>query len=374
MRQRWLLVPLVLGSLAPPARAIDVANGKLTVSGFGEWGYGRTSNENVYLLGTEEGSYENAQFGLTVTARPQDDLVVAGQLFVGRDGEVKLDWGFAEWRVDDLLRLRVGKVKNPLGLFTEVKDIGTLRPLYTLAQSVYGPTDFGAEAYLGAGVTGEWQGPSGWGLAYDAYFGALEIPTFDPGAAWALTPPASPIDFTAYPEQEALATDVVGGRLGLLTPYDGLTLRLSGYTGTFEQPRDLAAALGESQRIVALGVSAEWVIDRLQVRGEFFRATEGESGVHTGGYGEVAWSFLPKLQAAVRYEESHQNGTDVPAQYRKHREAVVGLSFWPSPNLVVKAEYHDVNGNRFAVPLVTAADQVVEEHTDLFVAGAQFSF
>src|SRR5512133_1227279 len=183
MRKSWMIASLVLGSFATPAGAIDVANGKLTVSGFGEWGYGRTWNENEYLLGTEEGNYQNAQFALAVTARPQDELVVAGQIFLDADGEVSLDWGFAEYRVNDLLRIRVGKVKNPLGLFMEVKDVGTLRPFFTLPQSIYGPNDFAAEAYLGVGFTGEWQGPSGWGLAYDAYVGALEIPSFEPAMA-----------------------------------------------------------------------------------------------------------------------------------------------------------------------------------------------
>ena len=369
MRTRWMVVSLVLGSLASPAGAIDVASGKLTVSGFGEWGYGRTSNENVYLVGTEDGNYRNAQFGLTITARPQEDLVVAGQVFYSASGEAKLDWGFAEYRFDDLMRVRVGKVKNPFGLFMEVKQVGTLRPFFSLAQSVYGPTDFSAEAYLGAGFTGEWQASSGWGVAYDAYVGALEIPSFEPGMAVANAPGGlPPYSFADYPEHDALASEVVGGRIGLLTPFDGLTVRVSGFTGTFAQPGDA------DERIVTVGVSGEWVLDRFQIRGELFRATEGEAETHLGGYGEVAWNFLPKLQLALRYEESRQEVEDFPEQFTEHREAAVGLSYWPNPNLVFKVSYHDVDGNRYAVPTMSAPDGSVDRHTGLFVAGAQFSF
>ncbi len=366
MRTRWTIVCLVAGSLASPAGAIDVASGKLTISGFGEWGYGRTSNENVYLLGTKEGSYENAQFGLTVTTRPQDDLVVAGQLFAAASGEVSLDWGFAEWRVDDLLRLRIGKVKNPLGLFMEVKDIGTLRPFFTLPQSIYGPSNFAAEAYLGAGITGEWQGAAGWGLAYDAYGGALEIPTFEPSMA--LEAGAPPWDFSSVPVHEEVARDVVGGRVALLSPLDGLTLRASAFTGTVSSPDR-----GE-ERIACVGVSGEYATDRFQIRGEWFRATEGSAETHLGGYAEVAWNFLPRLQLAVRLDEAHQHAAGIPSNLLEHREGAVGLSYWPSPNLVFKVSYHDVDGNRFAVPPLSAPDGSIERRTRLFVAGVQFSF
>src|SRR5512144_1223833 len=342
MRNRWMIVSLAVGALASRADAIDVANGKLTVSGFGEWGYGRTWNENAYLLGTKEGSYENAQFGLTVTARPQDDLVVAGQLFYAANGEAMLDWGFAEWRVDDLLRIRVGKVKNPLGLFMEVKDIGTLRPFFTLPQSIYGPTGFAAEAYLGAGATGEWQGAAGWGVAYDAYVGALEIPSFEPGdVVLQFGPPPWSFD---YAGEEALATDVVGGRLGLLTPVEGVTVRISGFTGKVERSGR------ESERVVCVGLSGEWTLDWLQLRGEWFRADEGEAETHLGGYAEAAVNVLPQVQLSARYDESHQNGSDVPAQFRVHREGALGVSFWPNANLALKLSYHRVDGNRFAVP------------------------
>jgi len=293
---------------------------------------------------------------------------VVGQIFVAPSGEASLDWAFAEYRVNDLVRIRAGKVKNPFGLFMEVKDVGTLRTFYTLPQSVYGPTDFSAEAYLGAGVTGEWQGKGGWGLLYDLYGGALEVPSFEPGMAIEATGGVPPYAFADYPEHDALANNVIGGRLGLLTPLDGLTLRVTGFTGTFSQPG------AEDERIACIGLSGEWATDRLQLRGEWFRANEGESEVHFGGYAELAVNVLPKLQLAVRYEEAHQKSVPVPSQFRDHREGAVGVGFWPSPNLVFKLSYHRVDGNRFSVPAASAADGSVDSRTDLVIAGVQFSF
>lgn len=385
MRTRWMLVWLAVG-FAAPAAAIDVASGRLTLSGFGEWGYGVTSNDNYYLVGGPDGRYENARFGLTVTARPAADLVVAGQVVLASAGvfdlpgefqEATLDWGFAEYRVSDRLRIRVGKVKNPLGLFMEVKQIGTLRPFFTLPQSVYGPANFAADAYLGAGVTGEWQGREGWGAAWDAYAGALEIPSFEPGNA-VLVSPSPPWDFAGNPSvaiHDDVARDVVGGRVALLTPFDGLTARVSAFTGTLAQVDPATGLDRGDERIVCFGLSGEWVLERFELRGEWFRATEGSSETHLGGYAEVAWKFLPTLQVALRFDESHQivDG-GVPAALLEHHETAAGLSWWPSPNLVLKASYHYVEQNRFAVPASTPPDGALDATTDLYLVGAQFSF
>ena len=99
-----------------------------------------------------------------------------------------------------------------------------------------------------------------------AYVGALEIPSFEPGdVVLQFGPPPWSFD---YAGEEALATDVVGGRLGLLTPVEGVTVRISGFTGKVERSGQ------EAERVVCVGVSGEWTLDWLQLRGEWFRADE----------------------------------------------------------------------------------------------------
>ena len=286
-------------------------------------------------------------------------------------GEAAIDWAFGEYRVNDALRVRAGKVKNPFGLFMEVKDVGTLRPFFTLPQSIYGASNFGAESYMGAGITGAWDGER-WGLGYDLYFGALEIPAFEPTAApmVGLGGTAPPFDFSAVGVEDEEAKPVVGGRLVLSTPLDGLTFRLSGYEGSLQVPD------AEELHVTCFGVSAEYALDRFQLRGEAFRGREGDVETNTSAYAEAAWTFLPRLQAAVRYEVARQKKDGVPddSPLLRHDEVAFGLSYWASANLVFKASYHHVEGNRFAVPALSADDGSIPLRTDLFVTGAQFSF
>jgi hypothetical protein len=370
MRIFGIVASLTVALAGAPAHAIEVADGRLTVSGFGEWGYGRTGGENAYFIGTEDGDYEHAQFSLALTAHPQDDVVVAGQIFVVANGEASLDWAFAEYRAHDLLRVRAGRVKNPFGLFMEVRDVGTLRPFFALPQSIYGAGNFGAEAYTGAGITGEWESASGWGVGYDLYGGALELATFEPVEA-ALVGAGPQLDFSVVEVEEKEVRDVIGGRVSFATPVDGLTIRLSGFTGEREAEGD-----DPSARVVAYGASVEWALERLQLRGEIFRGTEGDEETTVAGYAEVAYRVLPRLQVALRYEQAshHDEGAMEHASLDDHREAAVGLAYWPSPSLAFKASYHLVDGNRFAVPALSREDGSIDERTDLVVVGAQFSF
>jgi hypothetical protein len=297
-------------------------------------------------------------------------VVVAGQLFFQSNGEMALDWGFVEYRVSDLLRVRAGKVKNPLGLFMEVKDVGTLRPFFSLPQSIYGPGNIGTEAYLGAGITGELSSASGWGLGYDLYGGALQMEVWEP-AELLITGGPGPYDFReVQPEQEEVR-DVVGGRLTMLTPLDGLTFRVSGYTGKM---RELDLAEGD-MRMTAFGFSAEYAIERFQLRGEVLRQNEGDSETNLGAYAEVAWKFLPKLQAALRFERARmtKEGLAASSSLRDHTEGAFGLAFWPNPNLAFKVSYHRIEGNRFALP-AESEDGSVGTATALVIAGTQFAF
>jgi hypothetical protein len=368
MNKRWIAaLAIALGSSG--ARAMDVGDGKLSVNGFGQWGYGRTAGANDYYIGTRRGEYDTAQFSLAVTARPADDVVVAGQFFVRSEGDVALDWGFVEYRLHDLLRIRAGKVKNPLGLFMEVKDVGTLRPFFALPQSIYGPGNIGTEAYLGAGVTGEWTAHTGWGVGYDVFGGALEMDVWEPSEAAIGVPP--PFVFSDVAIEEEEVRDVVGGRLTLLTPVSGLTFRATSYTGRMrEDDRD------ETERVTAFGLSAEYALDRFQIRGEIFRQNEGDAETNVGGYAEVAWKILPKLQAALRFEQARMTKEGLPASspLRDHVEGAFGLSFWPRDNVAFKASYHHVEGNRLAVPAQSRPDGTFPRRTSLFVAGTQFSF
>jgi opacity protein-like surface antigen len=365
MIRRPSLIHLLLAALllaAAPAAALETADGKLTVSAYGSAGYGRTDG-NVYGPGTEDGSYENTQLALAFIGRPADRLLIAAQVFFTSAETPSIDWAFAEWKLHDALRLRLGKAKHPFGLYGETRDIGTLRPFFTLPTSVYGPTHLVAEGYTGVGLTGFYRLAKGWSLGYDVYGGQLQTAVYEsfeqlfPG----FVGPAGELE-------EAETRDLLGGRLTLETPVEGLSFMVSSYTGVETHE-------GEHMRHVAVAGSAEYLTEAISARAEYALIDEEHEASTHSAYVELAYKFPVGIQLAARAEGSWSTVDELTGSspLTRHREAALGVNYWFSPDLVVKASYHLVDGNRFAYsPTQTPA--TLDESTRLFVLGAQFSF
>ncbi|MCB1036210.1 MAG: hypothetical protein KDD47_20470, partial [Acidobacteria bacterium] len=241
------------------------------IHGFGGWAFG-SSSPWPYLTGRGggEAEYENGEFALNISAQPSNRLHVAAQFFweVTPDGteEIEMDYAFAEWSFSDRLRLRAGQVKFPFGIYGEILDVGTLRPFFTLPQSIYGDNELESEAYLGLGVTGSKDLGSGWRLAYDIYGGGLDLEVgesltdiFEGGAEEEL-----PGDEQGRREK---VENLVGGRISFTSP-SGISLGLSVHTGEVlgdEAQGEAGSSWGEE---VSYGLFVEYLGDLWQIRSE----------------------------------------------------------------------------------------------------------
>jgi hypothetical protein len=280
-----------------------------------------------------------------------------------------LDYAFAEWRFSDALRLRLGQVKQPFGISTEVFRIGTVRPFLELPQAVYGPVGLtGGKAYKGIGLTGT-HVAGRWTLRYDLYGGGLTQEEFVTPELFLLGVPV-----TEENEFELEATrDVVGGRLVVQSPVTGLSVGVSAYGGK---------EIGSSHRVV-VGLQAEYLSDRWSLRTEYAHEDVKNDLTATGLYGEAAYRLGDHWQFATQYGR-HTSALGPPIvvdapSLLEHKELALGLNYWFSPALVVKLSYHRVDGNRLAAPEPDELEAQVREgtlarKTNLYQFGAQFSF
>jgi hypothetical protein len=345
----------------------------VALHGFGGWAYGKTDNENQYLVGHDEGNYDNVNFSLNISANPYERLslyIQAGYTESRDEDDVGLDYAFAEWYFSDMLTFRVGKVKAPFMLYTEVYDVGTIRPFFTLPQGVY--RQFAAEAYKGVGITGSLYTKHGWELQYDMYGGKLSL----------LPNLYIDIEEFRFDVANPVGNDLIGGRLKVQTPLPGLNVAFSAYTGEFEFEQE---ELPIDDRYIFIGASAEYLSDRLRICSEYLTQKESSKIVVDVVYVEAAYRFTDHWQAAARYEFADFEIDDPYFQYSpeslfEHEEIVLGLNYWLNPNLVFKCSYHIVDGNRFAFPeniqdyLESFLQGSFEETTHLILLGAQFSF
>lgn len=369
---RLLLCLGAAAALTAPITAQETQQ-KPQINGFAAWSYGRTDG-NEYLLGTEDGEYDHLDFALTIFAQPSERLTVHGQVFwqlEGEERETELDFAFAEWRFSRAARFRIGKVRFPFGIYAEVFDVGTVRPFLFLPQGIYGPAGFVAEGYLGVGLTGEVGGGQGWEIAYDVYAGELQIPFEEPF----LRPPEGSAEEEG--EETENVGDLLGGRLTVQSPVDGLSFGLSAFSGTEEEVEE-----GGGDRLSVVGLHLEYLSDKWWWRTEYAWLEDTNNGLKTvSAYGELAYRMSPHWQLAGRYDwsdsELEEADATVAPSLLEHEDRAVALSYWFTGNLVLRLELHQVEGNRFAQPdnLDDAiAAGTLERDTRLIQFGAQFSF
>lgn len=349
------LVPLVLAlTLANPVGGQNLTD-IIEIHGFGGWAYGETDG-NRYVVGNEDGEYENAEFSLNITSTPYDELKIVGQLHfeqeIGGDVDVDLDYIFAEWFFSDAAKLRIGRVKLPFGNYGEIFAVGTARPFYFLPQGIYGRNGTTARAYNGVGLSGSSFRPSGWGVQYDVYGGQID----------------GEID-TNLTRSRFELNQMIGARVNVHAPIDGLRFGVSAYNGEFFLDFNNTAVSDQT----VLGTHLEYLDSKWSVRAEAIDMEIDDQIEVSGYYVEVGYRITSHWQLAARYEdwEGEPQFVFVPGTF-EHSDAAFGINYWFKPSFVLRAELHQVEGNRMALPETLAGP--LDDETELILFGGQFSF
>jgi hypothetical protein len=379
---RWVAIAAVtLASVPGEVRAQAFRPERVDIRGFGGWSFGRTS-DNRFLGADPNGEYTKANFALKIGAAVSPTVQISAQInwrnfFDG--SETSLDYAFAEWQVAEGVGVRAGKVKQPFGIYSEVAGIGTVRPFLNLPAAVYGPVGFISKSYRGLGIRGSAPLGGGWSLDYDVYGGGIEFEQEES----VLELMANPVVDSTIGGDPFASRDVLGGRLVLGLPVDGLALGLSAYTGIRE-------GIENPNRYRVLGGQLEYLTDRLWMRGELLYQTDRLGILDDrawAGYLELAAFATDKLQPALQYnrikvilDESGLGPYRVPDPLKKHSEWAFGLNYWVQPELGFKVSWHSVEGNIMSSLSPLELQQLlytgVSPHpeTRLLQLGVQFSF
>jgi hypothetical protein len=365
---------LILAFAAGTAEAVVLLDGKLNISGYAYWAYGRTDG-NRFQLGTEDGYYDNAALALAVRVQATDDLSAAFQFTQDEDyTQNGVDYAFFEYRASDEVRIRFGMPKVPIGLSWDVNDVGTLRPFLRLPSSVYNNTNFGGYSYLGVGVSGTKPLPGGHELDWDLFAGGLsQFVTSPYDALDVQTGNSADPDFPGFWVE---MQDCVGGRLTLVTPIQGLKVSGSYFWGRTPEEDGLMPTW--------VGAGAlQYEDDTWLLRAEYYHGYEKRVGSSLNGFVEGAKTDAGYVEAGVRLGDHWQvvakaeatkldwPGFSGPKALLRHREAALGLNYWFTRDFVVRASFHAADGNRFALP---DADNEFHERTNELMVGSQFSF
>ena len=97
------------------------------------------------------------------------------------------------------------------------------------------------------------------------------------------------------------------------------------------------------------------------------------------GYLEVARFVTTEIQIAAQLQAMRSHAPRVPdgSQLLWHESAALGLNYWFTPGMVMKAALEGVRGNRLAFPRLlddALLSGGLHQETLLFTVGTQFSF
>jgi hypothetical protein len=171
--KKFLLLVGLLG-MSWPASAYDA--GRVQIHGFASQGYLRSNHYDYLTAETEKGTVEFNEFGLNVMSNLTDNLRFGIQMFardLGDNGNDKLtvDWAFGDYRYRNWLGIRVGKIKRPMGLYNQTRDIDVARTGVFLPSSVYNENFRTAvKSMKGIALYGTLPG----GIEYQAQYGTLD--------------------------------------------------------------------------------------------------------------------------------------------------------------------------------------------------------
>ncbi|MBU0960887.1 MAG: hypothetical protein KKH60_05115, partial [Proteobacteria bacterium] len=227
-------------SLQPvsPCHAYNVRE-NLSINGFLSFGYIK-SRHNNFLGNSLDGSFQLNEFALTTNYIANDTLRFGFQLLsrdVGPEGnnDILIDWAVVDYRWQDWLGLRLGKVKLPIGLYNQGRDIDFLRPMAFLPQSIYDENKRTlVVAALGGSIYGNLSFGGSGDLDYQAYYGRVDFRE-DSGQARGMEQllgrTALQRGLGEVSDFEADNRYVYGGSLVYAPPFDGLRLGVSYFTG-----------------------------------------------------------------------------------------------------------------------------------------------
>jgi hypothetical protein len=361
----------------------------LSIHGFGGWGLGIT-DENHYLIGGEDRDYHHSYFALNIAAQPFDDFAVVVQPSWNESEDglgVDLDYAMAEYSISDQFKFRFGRIKHSFGKYAEIYDVGTLRPFFSLPQSVYGPVGISAKSLDGIGFTGEFYTDSDWSINYDIYAGEINLMGSHP---WAIEEDTTEHDDHGTSEFTELnhIKDMMGARVVFYTPLTGLNFSLSAFAGRpasghgdeHEEHSEEKPKFGDH---LSYSSYVEYNDEKWSFLTEYGVHDHGEGELTNSAYFQMAYKLTEKWQAALLYDwlktdvEVHEGEEQVSSDLVKHTDLGLGLNYWLNPGFVLRVAYHFVDGNRFALPEdfhEAIATGTLNNETNFFMFGGQFSF
>lgn len=267
-------------------------------------------------------------------------------LFPEQDA-LEIDWAFYEIRPLPATSFKVGRLNVPLGIYNEVRDVGTLLPFFNLPISFYAGVVNSAETVDGVSVAHTFAARTPWSLDAELYYGGWD--TFQQQVD-----PDAEFDVVSL---EARAEDGIGVQLWLHTPIEGFRVGAGALTWLLDSP--LSRGGPSKDRFDTFHASLDATLERWTFRAEYrkfkfdqdFGAFLGlpvslpGKAEREGYYAQLGWWPTPKIGLFGQYEETSlgDNLNLLPELDDLHAERAVSVNYRMRTDLLVRVEFHSAD-------------------------------
>lgn len=348
MLRRAVLLLLCLGPGVLWAQDLD----NFQIHGFATQGFLYSSHNNYLSMKSNSGSLQWTEGAVSLSNALTDKLRVGIQFHMYQMGtiggpNVMIDWASGDYKVNDHLGFRVGKIKSPLGLFNDSQDIDSLFLWVLLPQSMY-PIDnrgyylseLGGEVY-GSFSLGERLGT----MHYDGHTGASYL---DPNGGYSQLLEEMGMTFPQPPGGVS-----TGGNLRWATPLKGLSVKVgasndsldaTGPQGTFRMPSSLTLAYSAQFDRGRLHLAAEYWRTPLHLTfntltGSFIQPMDQRSW-----YPMVRYELTKKLQVGTYYSHFSDTAGDASLASNYSKDWAVSGRYDFNSYFYAKVEGHFLHG------------------------------
>ena len=367
----WWPALVLWPGLCGPALAFEVFEG-FQVHGFLTQGYFLTSkNNNLFGESTDGGSLGFTEIGANASWVPRPDVQLAIQGLSRRaggasEGEPELDFALLDYAavetVDRRLGVRAGRVRLPLGLYNDTRDVAFTRPSILLPQSIY--FDRARElAISGDGILFYAEERGAWGNFMLDFAGPYFQRIGTENAEFGI------FGFELPGDLESRVSFM--GRLIYETPVQGLRLAITGarllakYNPRFDPSQDLGPGDDTFEPLI---FSAQYEAEHWSLTGEYARRRTKDEGLSSEAfpnfdldivgesyYVQGIYRIDPHWEMVLRYDVFYANvddrdgskteaATGTPSSFQFAKDWTFGVRYNITPSWMARAEYHNVYG------------------------------
>jgi|CXWL01.1.fsa_nt_gi hypothetical protein len=330
-----------------PLESVEPGGPRLSVHGFLSQAYA-VSSGGTYLGippgGTTDYRKVALQFRYQMAER--DRMIV--QLRHRRLGDsptqraiddVDLNWAFYQHDFSESTSVKVGKVLLPTGLYSELRDVGTVLPFYRPPFGYYGEVALSLETISGLVVTHK-RPIGGWTVQGEAFVGGLRDVEFLQALDTVLVNPVRSDPF-------------LGAHFWIDTPIEGLRLGLGAFRFRGVGYQTLVFPPGDQETFVGYNASLDALFGRVTIQVEYL-VVSGKQFRYPSPVIHLGYQATSKISvhAGLDRPEIQFRKDFPPLDVTLQKDYALGVNYAVRADVVIKAEGHLSKGYLLDKPQV----------------------